>query len=180
MRQQGFSNFFWGFLFIMFDFRLQGIDIMPDIIGFILFALGFQSLAAHSHHFAKGGTMNWIVLILSIFAIYERPNQGGGVSIHPIGFIVGLASLALLLLVVYHLLMGIKEMATRQHQMDIVSEADKKWSYFWIFQLAGLLMYILIFIPPLFVLAAIAMFVVMMIVMVMLMQLMRRCGEQLR
>ncbi|MBP1925646.1 hypothetical protein J2Z76_001505 [Sedimentibacter acidaminivorans] len=35
MYGEGFKKFYWGFLLVLIDFRLQGIDIFPDIIGFI-------------------------------------------------------------------------------------------------------------------------------------------------
>ncbi|RJE83867.1 hypothetical protein D3P07_23940 [Paenibacillus sp. 1011MAR3C5] len=179
MVQAGFSKFFWGFLFIMFDFRIQGVDILPDIIGFILFAVGFQALAQHSDHFTKGKIFNLVLVFLSIFTIYEQPNQGGGVHINPIGIIVGLVSLVLLLLTVYHVLMGIKDMASRLSRSEIMEEAEKKWTYFLVFQIASLFLFVLILIPPLFIVMVIAMFVASIIIMVTLMGFMRRCGEQL-
>ncbi|MFF2889588.1 hypothetical protein [Paenibacillus sp. NPDC057967] len=180
MVQEGFSKFFWGFLFIMFDFRIQGIDIMPDIIGYILFTMGFLAFAAHSDHFTKGKTYNMIMVVLSVFSIYERPNQGESFYFNPLGIIVGLVSIILLLLIVYHLLMGIKDMATRQNQPGITEEANKKWTYFLIYQIASLFLFVLIIIPPLFIVAVIAMFVVTILLMATLMMFMRSCGEQLR
>lgn len=37
MTQRAFRSLYWGFLFIMIDFRLQGIDVLPDIIGYAFF-----------------------------------------------------------------------------------------------------------------------------------------------
>lgn len=180
MVRDSFNKFFWGFLFIMFDFRIQGFDILPDIIGYILFTMGFLTLAARSDHFAKGKTYNMIMAVLSIFSIYEQPAQGGGVHINVTGTIVALVSIVMLLLIVYHLLMGIKEMAARQNQPGIAEEAEKKWTFFLIYQIASLFLYVLIFIPPLFIMGVIAMFIVTIILMVTLMLFMRSCGEQLQ
>ncbi|RJX40264.1 hypothetical protein D3P09_12980 [Paenibacillus pinisoli] len=180
MVQDSFNKFFWGFLFIMFDFRIQGFDIMPDIIGYILFTLGLLALSEYNHHFAQGKTYSMIMAVLSIFSIYERPAQGGGVHINFMGTIVALVSIVLLLMIVYHLLMGIKEMAARQQQPGIVEEAEKKWTYFLIYQIASLFLFVLIFIPPLFIMGAIAMFIVTIILMATLMLFMRSCGQQLQ
>lgn len=179
MPKEGFHKFFWGFLFIMIDFRLQGFDILPDVIGFILFAIGFQTLAEHSDYFVKGKTFNLIMLVVSVFGIYERPAQGGGVHINPLGIVLGLVSLVLLLTVVYHLLMGAKEMAARRQRSDLEQEVSQKWTYFLVFQLAGLVLFILILIPPVFILMVIILFVAAIVLTIMLMGLMKKCGEQL-
>ncbi len=36
----GFGSIFWGFLF-MFDFRIQGVDILPNFIGYLFMFLGW-------------------------------------------------------------------------------------------------------------------------------------------
>lgn len=179
MAQEGYNKFFWGFLFIMFDFRIQGFDIMPNVIGFILFALGFNALASHSNYFAKGKIFNLIMIFISLFTIYQKPNPNEGVNWSPLGAVTGLVSLVLLLVVVYHLLMGIKDMASRVNRIDLVEEAGRKWSQFLAFQIATVLLFVMIFIPPLFIVMVISMFIVSIILMVSLMRLMRRCGSQL-
>lgn len=179
MIKEGFGKFFWGFLFIMFDFRIQGIDILPNVIGFILFAIGFQALSAHSQYFTKGKGFNFIMIILSTFSIYEQPAQGEGVHVHPVGMLVGTASLLLTLVVVYHLLMGVKDMAHQQQRSNMENEASQNWTYFLVFQIAVLLNFILIFIPPLFIVTVIVLFVVSIVLMIKLMRFMKTCGEQL-
>jgi len=47
----GFGKIFWGFLFF-FDFRIQGFDILPDIIGYWLIYIGLKELVSMSSHFA--------------------------------------------------------------------------------------------------------------------------------
>lgn len=179
MAKEGFNYFFWGFLFVMLDFRIQGFDILPDVVGFILFAFGFQALSGYSGYFAKGKMYNLVMLVVSLFGIYERPAQGGGVNVNPLGILVGLVSLVLILVIVHHLLMGIKEMAVNRGRYDLRQEASQKWTYFLVFQLAGLLLFVLILVPLLFVAAAIAYFIWSIVLMVMFMRFMKACGEQL-
>ena len=81
MIKEGFDRFFWGFLFIMIDFRIQGFDVLPYIIGFILFALGFKALAEQNSYFAKAKTINLVMVILSLFQIYDgRQKKAGSIS----------------------------------------------------------------------------------------------------
>ncbi len=182
MIQEGFSKFFWGFLFILFDFRIQGVDVAPDVIGYILFMVGFKALAEHSVHFVKAKPYNIAMMIVSILSIYEQPapTQVSGIHVDPLGLVIGFVSFVLILLVVYHLFMGIQDMASKQQRFDIKQEAAQKWSYFLVFQIATLLLFVLIFIPPLFIVAVIGLIIAMIVLMVVLMRFMSKCGRELQ
>ncbi|GIQ70811.1 hypothetical protein DUZ99_16750 [Xylanibacillus composti] len=182
MIKEGFSKFFWGFLFIMFDFRVQGFDIAPDVIGFILFAIGFAALAEHSPYFAKVKAYNVAMIIVSVLSFYERPapSQGPGIHVDSLGMVVSLVSLVLTLVVVYHLFMGIQDLASKQQRFDIREEAAQKWSYFLVYQIAIMFMFILIFVPPLFIVGIIGFLLAGIILMLVLMRFMKKCGEKLQ
>jgi hypothetical protein len=177
--KSGYNKFFLGFLFIMIDFRLQGVDVLPDIIGFILFAVGFNMLAAYSKFFKKAGSFNIIMIIISIFHIYEQPTQGSGLHVNPFGMIIGILSLLLSLAVVYHLFLGIKEMAQSQGKRDIYEEAGRRWTQFLILQLAAIFAFVLIIIPPLVIIYIIALLIAAVIITVLIMRFMSKCGEEL-
>jgi len=179
MNKSGFDKLYWGFLFIMIDFRIQGFDILPDIIGYILFAVGFNRLSESSSYFKKAASFNIIMIIVSVFSIYEQPAQGGGIHFNPLGVIIGIASLLLGLIIVYHLFMGIKEMATRQERTDLYDEAEKRWTQYLFLQLAALLAFVFIFIPPLAIVLIIALLVISIIITVTIMGFLKRCGEYL-
>lgn len=178
MNKNGFDKLFWGFLF-MLDFRIQGFDILPDVIGYIFFAVGFQILAVNSGHFKKAGSFNVILIVISIFQIYESPVQGNGFHINPFGAIVGIASLILGLVVVYHMFMGIKDMATHQEKTEIFELAGKRWTQYMILQIAALFSFVMIFVPVLAVVYMITLFVLSIVLIILIMKFMKQCGEQL-
>jgi hypothetical protein len=182
VNESGFRNLYWGFLFIMVDFRIQGVDILPDIIGFILFAMGFGVLAANSIHFSKAASYNLPMIFLSVFAIYERPAQGGGVQLGlfgPFGILIGLASIILSLFVVYHLFMGIKDMAVQRQQMDLQAEAEERWSQYLFLQIALVLAFILIFVPVIGILYIIALLIASIVLVVKIMSFIKMCEDRL-
>lgn len=179
MVREGFNKFFWGFLFIMFDFRIQGFDILPDAVGFILFVLGFQALAEYSEYFVKAKIFNWIMLVLSLFQIYEQPVQCGDIHINPLSIVVGLVSFVLILVIVHHLFKGIRDLAVKRQRFDIEHDAARRWAYFLVFQIASVLLIIMIVVPLLFFLMVIVLFVAAIALMVILMSFMKKCGEQL-
>jgi hypothetical protein len=177
--KSGFDKLFWGFLFVMVDFRLQGIDILPDVIGYIPFAVGFNLLGEYSIHFKKAGTYNMIMIIVSIFQIYEQPAQGGGININPFSMLVGSVSLLFGLVVGYYLFVGIKDMAQNQAKMDIYEEAGKKWTQYFVLHLAAFFAFVLIFIPPLAFVYIMVLFLIAIILTFIFMGFMKRCGENL-
>jgi hypothetical protein len=180
--ESGFNKFYWGFFFIMIDFRLQGVDVLPDIIGYCLFATGFSILASRSSCFEKARSLNMIMIILSILQIYERPAQGSGINfgaLGPVGFIIGIAATILSLFVIYNLFMGIKDMASLQGQINIREEAEKRWTQYLMLQLAGLFAIILIIIPPIALIFIIGIFVFSIVLTIVIMGFMKSCGTSL-
>lgn len=154
MIESGFNKFYWGFIFIMIGFRIQGFDILPDIVGFLFFASGFSTLSSSSAYFRLAAKYNIPMIILSVFSIYNppAPNPGGGIQLGTLGIFsipLTIASLIFNLLVVYNLFMGIKDMAKIGEQSDLVVESDEKWNEYKILQIAVLFVFILVFIPPL-------------------------------
>jgi hypothetical protein len=178
MYSDGFRKLFWGFLFILIDFRIQGVDILPDLVGFIFFAAGFSILASGSHYFGKAQQFNIPMAVLSIFQIYERPVHDGGiqpVSITPFGILIGLAAIVLTLLVVYNLFMGIKEMAEQNGRMDLSDEAGHRWNQFLLLHVALLIALFLMFIPPLAFIAFMAMLIAFIVWTIVILGFLRRC-----
>ncbi len=180
MIKGAFRNFYWGFLLILIDIRLGGLDILPDILGFILFAAALNTLASKSIFFSKAQKFNYPMIILSIFSIYERPMQGGGIQLNPLGLpgvLIAVVSIVLTLLIVYNLFMGIKELAQKQELMDIFNEAEKSWNQFLLLQIAVLLVFVLIFIPFIAVLYILGLLIASIIVTVRIMRFMKNCEE---
>lgn len=180
MMERAFRNFYYGFLFIMVDFRFNGIDILPDIVGYAFFAAALGVLAERNFNFTQARKFNIIMIILSIFSIYERPSQSSGgfnISIDPLGVIIGIVVLIFSLLVVYHLFMGIKAMADELGAAKVSIEAEQRWKQYLYLQLAVFGAFLLIFIPPLAVIYVIAMLIVSIALTVKFMGFMNRCGQ---
>lgn len=178
---RAFRNFYWGFLFVMVDFRLNGFDVLPDIIGYILFVAGLNLLwETHQQIFTKARTYHIIMAFLSVFSIYERPNQNmEGIHFGPLGFLIGIVILIFSLLAIYHLFMSIKEFAQELSAPDISAEAEERWKQFLYFQIAAFAAFLLILIPPIAFVYIIVMLVVSIILTIRFMGFMNRCGERL-
>jgi hypothetical protein len=182
MFEGAFNKFYWGFFFVMIDFRFQGVDILPDIIGYFFFAAGLAALASANSCFEKAKSLNTFMIVLSILEIYEKPVQVSGINFGvfgPIGFIIGIAATILNLYVIYNLFMGIRNLAREQDKMLISEEAERRWTQYLMLQLSSLFIIILVVIPPLAVIALIALFIFLIILTVIILGFMKRCGISL-
>jgi uncharacterized membrane protein YhaH (DUF805 family) len=178
--EKAFRNFCWGFLFVMVDFRLNGLDILPDIAGYLFFAAGLNVLADRNFYFNKARLYNIIMVIVSIFFIYQKPVQNTlGINIHfdPLGLVIGLTGLIFIFLFFYHLFMAIKDLADEAGESSIAGEAQQRWKQFVYFQLAVYAAILLIFLPFLAIVYVIAMLVVSIMLTLQFMGFMTRCGE---
>ncbi|MBZ9687449.1 hypothetical protein G9F72_014050 [Clostridium estertheticum] len=182
MNESGFNKLYWGFLFIMLSFRIQGFDILPDIVGYLFFASGFSQLISNSKYFSIAAKYNMPMIILSILSIYQAPAQSGGINLGLLGIFsipIAIASFVLNLLVVYNLFMGINDMAKKREQTDLVKESEEKWNQYKLLQIASVCSFILIFIPLLGVLYIIAILVISIVLTISILGFMKRCTESL-
>lgn len=181
MVESGLGKLYWGFLFIMLSFRIQGFDILPDIVGYLLFAYGFSRLSSSSNYFNIAAKYNIPMIILSLFSIYQFPAQGEGINFGPLGIFsipLVIASFILNLLVVYNLFMGIRDMAEKQEQADLMNESDVNWNQYKILQIATLFSFIIIFIPALAIVYVIVLLIISIIITFSIMRFINRCRER--
>jgi hypothetical protein len=180
MIESGFNKLYWGFLFTMFGFRIQGFDILPDVVGYLFFAAGFSRLVSSSNYFSIAAKYNIPMIILSLFTIYQGPVQSGGINLGPLGLFsipISIASLVLNLLIVYNLFMGIKDMAEKQQKYDLVRESDEKWNQYKLLQIAILCAFIIIFIPLIGIFYIIGIFIITIILLISILGFIKRCNE---
>jgi len=150
MNKSSFNRLFCGFFFILLNFRINGIDILPDIVGYIFFFLALRDLEIENSFFLKAKNFSMPLILLSLFNIYERPAQSNGVNFGTFGgfgILIGIASLILNLILVYNIFMGIKELAYSKQLSEIATEAQSRWNQYLTLQIAVFAAFLLIFIP---------------------------------
>lgn len=182
MVKRDFKMLYWGVLFIMVDFRFFGFDIFPDIIGYIFFLIGLGQLSSINENFSKARVYSIPMIFISLLSIYEIPAQDGGVNFGPFvafGIIIMLAAIVLNLLIFFHILKGIKEMAELQGYNDIGDESDRRWHQYIMLQIAIVPAFIFMLIPFLAFVYIIAILIASIVMTVLMMRLMKRCSETL-
>ena len=53
-----FGYIFWGLLLAFLDFKINGFDLLPDVVGYVLVAVGAFSLGVYSPKFSLGGALS--------------------------------------------------------------------------------------------------------------------------
>ena len=123
----GFKKLFWGFIFL-FDFRLNGLDILPDIIGYIIFYQGLSILEEKNDFFGKAKKFAFPMIFLSIFDIYQpQINEIGSNPLGIVGILIGITSLILGIMMVYNICNGIADEARLVNNHELELQANNRW-----------------------------------------------------
>ncbi len=180
MYKNAFNNLYWGFFFTMLDFRINHFDILPDIIGYILFFIGLGTLALSSEYFRRAKILTIPMIVLSIPAIYERKIAINSVNLGSIlGFnlLIGIASLVISIILVYDIFQGIRKLSLQRGAQEISFEAEDRWVQFIWLQVAVIGAFIVIFIPFINLIYVITIFVAAIILTINILKLMKKCGD---
>lgn len=182
MNETGLKRLFWGFLFILLNFKIGGFDIFPDIVGYLFLAFGLSALAENSYYFTKASKLNIPLMILSLFTIYERPVQAGTASLGLLGWLslpLAIVMFIINLMMVYNVFLGISDMASKHGQHELSMESDKMWRQYVGLQVAFLVTFVLIFIPPLAFIYLIGLFIAAIVITINILGFLKRCSENL-
>ncbi len=71
MTNRGFMNILWGLLITAFDFRVVGINLLPDFAGFILISMGLIQCVEYSRSFERAKYLSFVLIIVMIPDIVE-------------------------------------------------------------------------------------------------------------
>ena len=125
----GYIKLFWGFLFL-FDFRIQGFDILPDIVSYLFFYFGSVELAYENKKFNKAKEYAITLVFLSILNIYQVQVKIEYFSFslfNSLQMLIGTAVFILDLLMVYYIIAGIVEIAKEAGENKLVDTANGRW-----------------------------------------------------
>jgi len=110
-----FGQIFWGLVLIIVDININHFDILPDIIGYILVAIGCRGLTTESPRFSTAGTLSWVMVIIVLLGYAVRSNAGSW---------FGLVSAALDCTMMWFLLGGVMDLAASRQRMDLSERAS--------------------------------------------------------
>ncbi|MFZ2413638.1 MAG: hypothetical protein WAW16_05400 [Candidatus Cryosericum sp.] len=131
-----FQLMWFGYIFL-FDLRIRGFDILPDVLGYLLITAGLRRLSHLNEHFARAARLAPIAALISLADIYEPAKIGAGVLTltgpsfrTPIGAVLTIAGIVLIavnLLMTHQLIAGIAQLASKQKEDDVVERTTTLW-----------------------------------------------------
>ncbi len=181
VNEGAFKKLFWGFLFILINFRIMGVDILPDFIGYSLFFMALGELEENNYRFSTAKNLSILMIITSLFTIYEVQSQRGIFStpFGGFGILISIAAFIIMMILIYNLFMGIRDLAMQRNMNEIACEAEERWrGYMWL-QMAIFIAFILIFIPFIGLLYVIGLFIAAIVIAVQIMKFMNKCSKYL-
>ena len=165
----------------MFDFRIQGVDILPNFIGYLLMYSGLGNLSSYSSEFSNARKYSIPLAALSLFSIYQVQNPVGQVTIDPLSlglYAVGIITTILDLYLVYHLCLGIIDLAEGQSNDDFQELAHERWKYYPYYKVIFTMWFPLSLIAPfLLAIGFIPMFIFSIAVLVLMMALIKKAQD---
>jgi hypothetical protein len=111
-----FIQIFWGLLLVVLDFQINQIDILPDVLGYILVALGCGGLSDASPHFSTAAILAWAMMVLALVSVAIRGN------FIPLGILYSALDCAMM----WFLLGGVIDLANFRQRPDLSQRASTR------------------------------------------------------
>lgn len=126
---KGFNVLWWGFLFTLFDLRINGFDIMPNFLGYGMILLGINILSEYSEFFRRAKALAIALVAISIPSALEiRYNSLGDMdNILYVFMALGILILFLDLKLVEQLFQGIADIARAREMIELEEEGLEAW-----------------------------------------------------
>lgn len=70
---EGLKLAFWGLLFTAINIRIQGFDIVPDVIGYIIVINGLMKIEKYEDKFSSAKKAAYLLAVLALINIYQAP-----------------------------------------------------------------------------------------------------------
>lgn len=134
MYSSGYIKLFWGMIFIIFDFRLGNINILPDFIGYIFILLGLSNLSSQCEFYNKAKIPAAILMVQTLFNIpYDLVNvtyadQKMGVLRMLLIVFNGIVNLYLM----YNIFNGIYETSKRNNLENIADKTSALAKFYYV------------------------------------------------
>lgn len=116
----------WGLLLVLVDVRVEGWDLLPDSLGYLLAASGLWTLSQKDRFFRAGGAAAWLLLIGSIARIFMGEVETGFLfTLPPTTLELSFQLLDILLhtLLIYGICKGIESSFTGKNESDLAGRA---------------------------------------------------------
>jgi hypothetical protein len=113
-----FSYVFWGLVFVCFDLSINGFDVLPDGLGYVLAAIGCGGLISLSYRFSIARSLCWLLALLWLVGFSSMSRDAAT--------IFGVVTTVVRCVMLWMLLGGILEFAVSQNRLDLAIRASNR------------------------------------------------------
>lgn len=112
-----FAQIFWGVFLSFFSLKINGFDLLPDVIGYILMAVGLGGVGEISGKFSTASVCAWIMSPISVVGmIPSRTVSELAIIVMPFSLVFGCT-------LIWSMLGGIIDFATDKQRSDLAERA---------------------------------------------------------
>lgn len=125
---KSYQYIFWGIVFVFININIGPLDIMPDIIGYLLIINGLSKLyhLTENRGFSIAKTAGVILAFVSIFNLFVR-FSGGLEDASIVGMAVGVIVQLIQIVMVFYIYEGtIASLAHDDHDLTVMMKSGQK------------------------------------------------------
>lgn len=146
-RGSAYGWLLWGFVFVLLNFYIQGINLFPDSIGYALIAIGAHGLRQVGPRLQRVYYLSFPLIILSLPNVHQTPSHvAGNMVIHtgsPLKIGTGFLAWCLSFFLVFNLCKATEEIAARAGEISLAEQSMVRWKmYVWL-QVASVMVVLL-------------------------------------
>jgi hypothetical protein len=108
---------FWGLLLVIVDVAVNGFDLLPDFIGYIVIASGCGGLLAVSPRFGTARTLSIALVGTSLLEVFARGNLPPAWTL--VGFVLSCS-------MIWFLLGGLMDLTMQHQRPDLAEKAAQR------------------------------------------------------
>ena len=133
------TKIFWGLMLNFLTFNINGIDILPDFLGYILIVIGLTQLADQSNHFCKAKPLAMIMVFVA-FMMQFSP-LFGFMNYGILFYAISISTALVRLYVVYLIVLGIKDIETIFLTELNANKLMSMWKIKSVLEISGLILF---------------------------------------
>jgi len=169
-----FSQLFWGLLIVIFDFSINGFDLLIDGVGYLIVAAGCFGLSSLSSQFVTARILCFVLVVLWLIGFAVPDDTASDALYTLVSTIVDCAMIC-------KLLGGIREFALSRQRQDLAKQAgDRRLAYIAIMLSTPLIAFAALLVDPgLFIITIVFAVVALLILLIMILHLIHRVKVEL-
>lgn len=133
MYKSSYNKIITGFIFILVNFNIGPVDILPDFIGYILISLALSDLKEQSIIYKKAIPFSNILILTSLGNFYKVNLADFNMVYTKITIVIlvlGSINMILNLFLVYYIILALTDLLTNRGFLDMPDTLNSNWRGF--------------------------------------------------